>query len=754
MFGRRYFGGRHFGPRYFGDGGSAIPGSISYAVYVDFDGTELVSDDTNVAGDIIGESRGVGNVAIHTERGHDVARVLSPPVAGLARFTLDNIDGDYDIGTDLRAGLFTRFVATYETADYPLFAGILDQPSRSQPDVRLPYVTVEVMGKLARLAGINVSSALYASITTSEAFEVTLDAAGYAANTPRYLDSLGPVGGWNLDSTSGDDPDTSGNGNDAVITLGSGVRGDTAIDDGGTLSTDFDGAATLYSVAADAAYNNFFATGGLIFCEFVADSDGETDQGVLVDKGVFQFNVTEQSGSTMRLHFWHEYAGTDGDWETTNRVITVGTRYAVALYFDRSEGTSANPTMWLFDLDAGTYTELTVGSGITENTTPTSTVSTDGSWSLTMGNDSIGSRTFDGNISVVRVFGDLGNVAYWTPLLKIAFARAMTAPRHIDSGLTTMDWWWLDNEDALQALEAIKNTEGPGAALYEDPTGAIVFKNRHARSTDTRSTVVQTTFTDSTEPKPSSPFFYDPGLKDVINRCEIETVRREAQTVEEVWAYGETITIGAGETRQLVARANDPFQNAVTPSSGGSDYTVVSGTLDTVTLDRDSGAQVTISLYSASGCTISDLRMRAEPVEVVNTTVVSSTIDASTSETDYGVSTYRLPTRREISANVAQDFANAVVAYYQDGRPTIQMMVEANFATARKVAVLTREISDRVHVTIGDDIDEDMFVEHVTHDIHTTGMHFTTFALETSANAVSYFVLDTSELDDTDVLAF
>lgn len=735
--------------------GTALVGNtrMAYSVYIDLDGTILLSDDTDVAGNVIGEGRGVGNVAVHVERGHDVARVLSPPVAGLARFTLDNVDGTYDIGTDLRAGLLTRVEATYLSTRYPLFTGILDHPTRSQPDVRLPYVTVEVLGRLARLAGINVSTGLYADITTSDAIGYLLDAAGFPKNAPAYLDSLTPAGGWNLDSTSGDDPDTSGNGNDAVITLGSGVRGDTAIEDGGTLSTDFDGANTRFAVAADAAINDHFATGGLTLAFINADSDGESDTGIILSKG-YEFYVSDQSGSAMRLQFVQGFSTTAGSWRTTDRVITVGTNYLVAVYYDRTTGTSADPTMWVCDLDAETYTKLTVGSGLTEVSTPSGTVTTDTATGLQIGGASGGSRCFDGNIGSVRVYGDVGDVTYWEPLIKTASVRASNAPRHIDDGLTTMDWWWLDSEDALQALETLKNTEGPGAALYEDATGALVFKNRHARSTEARSSTVQTTFTDSAEPRPSSPLTYDPGLKDVINRCEIEVVRRSAQALGEVWALGETVIIAAGETKMFVARASDPFKNAATPSSGAGDYTVSTGTLTTISLDRTSGAQVTITLYSASGCTITGLRLRAESVEVVNTTTITHSVDMSTSQEAYGVSTYRLPTRREIPAPTAQSFADAVVSYYQDGRPTLRMTVESNFDDDRKTAVLTREVGDRVHVTIGDDLDADFWIEHVEHNINTMSVHDTVFSLTEANEVVSYFVLGTSQLNGTDVLTF
>ena len=728
-------------------------------INVDLPNTPLTTDDTEVSTDVIAEGRQAGGLLLTIERGHDQSRVLSPPLAGYARFLLDNVAGTYNLSSNLKAGRGVRMRAAFSGTTYDMFGGVLDHPMQSPVGQFLKHVDVQCFGQLAKLAGRTVDTALYSTILTSDAIIALLDAASFPKNLTDYLTDLGPIVGWDLASTSGDDPDVA-TGHDAVITLGAGVRGDTAIDDGGTLSLQFDGAATKATVAAHADFQDWQALDSLVFMLFKADTSGEGNVGRLYDKGAINYLcVADPSGSTMRLRYVQDYNGggsVDGQWDTTSRVITAGVRYAVAVHYNGSS-TANNPTMWLFDLDALTYSKLTVGSGLTRTTAPSGSRTSDAGQALILGNNSGASATFDGNIGVVRVYGPLGNAAYFEPYVQQAFNRAAFAPRHIDEGNTILDWWWLDNENALTALETLKNTEGPGAALYEDGTGAIVFKHRHARSMDSRSTSVQTTFRSSDgamEPLLSLPFNYSPGLKDVVNICSVETVRREAAASAEVWALGETVDVGAGETRMIVARANDPFQNAITPSSGGGDYTVTVGSLDTVSLNRTSGATVTISLYSAAGCTVTGLRLRAEAVEVVNTSVVSNSVDTSASQDEFGASTYRLNTRREITANLGQDFCNAVVGYYQNGRPTIDITVDAMVADARMTAALAREVGDRIHVIVGTDVDEDMFVEHIRHEVFAPRQHRTTFGLETATAAVSYFVLDTSELDSTDVLAF
>lgn len=318
--------------------------------------------------------------------------------------------------------------------------------------------------------------------------------------------------------------------------------------------------------------------------------------------------------------------------------------------------------------------------------------------------------------------------------------------RALDVGKTTLDWWWLDKQDAMQALVELLNTEGPGAAIYEDGAGRVVFNSRHARVTEARSTTIQTTFRSTgTEPIIELPFAYDPGLQDVINVCSITVKTRAAQSSAQVWALGSTVTLAAAETIEFTARQSDgdPFTSAVTPSSGGGDFTVSAGSVTSVTLDRTSGASVTVTIVAgASGATITGLRLRAQSVEVTHTTVRTNTVDTSASRAQYGDQTppngWRV--RAEIPVAMAQDFVNAVVGFYKDGRPNAQLALMANGDAARLTAALDREVGDRVRV-IEDNlsIDEEFTVEQVRHEISSPSTHITYFGLEL-ASGIEYGV--------------
>ena len=298
------------------------------------------------------------------------------------------------------------------------------------------------------------------------------------------------------------------------------------------------------------------------------------------------------------------------------------------------------------------------------------------------------------------------------------------------------------------ALAALKNTEGPGAALYEDGTGAVVFKDRHKRLTDTRSNTSQTTFSSlaaAAEPLMSLPFEYDDGVADVVNAATVDVRVRTLAALAEIWALGSTVTLGPNETRKYQARQTvdgDPFTAAVAPTSGGGDYTVASGALaSNPTLDRTSGARVTITLVGgASGASITGLRLRAQSLDVSNITPVASTVDVAASQARYGVRSYPLAIRAEIAPNTAQDLVNAIVGYQQDGRAKATVTVRGIQAAARLTAALAREVSDRITiVNAGAGVNGAFYVESIAHEVQAPAAHVTTFDCE-EANNVNYAV--------------
>lgn len=288
------------------------------------------------------------------------------------------------------------------------------------------------------------------------------------------------------------------------------------------------------------------------------------------------------------------------------------------------------------------------------------------------------------------------------------------ADRVLDTGKTTLNWWWLQDADPFAAMVEILASEGAGAAIYEDTLGRIVFESRHYRLLTARCTTAQATIRDTgAEPLHSAPFAINPGLKDVVNVCTVEVKTRSAKTLAAVWSLGSTLTLAPNELRRVIATSNDPFTAAVAPVLA-TDYTVTAGSLVSVTLDRTSGASCTITLTAgASGATVTGLQLRAQAVTVDNTVQVTNNIDTTTSQARYGKRTYPLAARAEIELNVAQDFANAVVGYYQEPRTSLSVTVRGG-ATERLTQCLSREVSDRIHIVEAQSgFDNDVFIEQI-----------------------------------------
>lgn len=275
--------------------------------------------------------------------------------------------------------------------------------------------------------------------------------------------------------------------------------------------------------------------------------------------------------------------------------------------------------------------------------------------------------------------------------------------RRLSTGDMTLLWFWADGQDALSLILQLLAAEGVGASIYESGDGKLVFENRNYRSTAARSSLPTATFTGvDTEPVIAKGMKYSPNLKNILNvaSCTVKT-RAIAGSLSVVWSLGESLTFSAGQTRVFTARQSSsiPFTQAVTPVAA-TDYTVSAGAISSVSIDRTSGASVTITITAGgAGATVTGLQLRAKLVDVTNTTAVSNTTDASTSISRYGRRVYPLNIWPEISVNNAQDLVNSIVTGYKDLRATVEFSVVANDTNAARLsAILKRQLSDRITV--------------------------------------------------------
>lgn len=313
--------------------------------------------------------------------------------------------------------------------------------------------------------------------------------------------------------------------------------------------------------------------------------------------------------------------------------------------------------------------------------------------------------------------------------------------RSFQTGKTTLLYWWLDATDAFTALQTILNTEGPGAAIYEDGRGYLVFENRHNRIQAARCTSVQATFRDSgTAPYHYPPFVYDAHLKDVINSVTIPVNLRTVQSLAVIWSLGQALTIPpyATTTINVKPTGGDIFTAAVAPVVT-TDYTITAGSLTSLTLSRTSGPSTNLIITAGSnGATLTGLQLRAQLVTKVATNVVN-TVDCSVSIAKYGLRPWTDAIWPEITLNEAQDFANAIAAAYREPRSTATITIKGADDT-HLTQCFAREISDRIHITeYQSGLDADMFIEQIGHRLDGAGRSLeTTFGCEKAPASLPY----------------
>lgn len=298
----------------------------------------------------------------------------------------------------------------------------------------------------------------------------------------------------------------------------------------------------------------------------------------------------------------------------------------------------------------------------------------------------------------------------------------------IDNG-RLMYHWYAYRREAWTLLEEIWATEGPPASLYEDKYGRWVFEGRNYFTLTERCQVVQHTFTDttvqpgdetmdSTTVAMDSPrvgmdgsttadhyisLNYEPGYKYIVNDATIEITQKAVQSLQVVWLYNGSISLGAGESVTVFAKLNDPISTVTTPVSG-TDYdatnalasinaTIVGGT--TVILSMTAGSSTVISGHGGA----IGIAIRGTPVTTVTTLDAEPTVDASDSIAEYGVRSIpgNLSIWRTLNEADAAGLADAYLLQYSQPRPIVNIKIQNRTPGILK-QILSREINDRIHI--------------------------------------------------------
>lgn len=308
-------------------------------------------------------------------------------------------------------------------------------------------------------------------------------------------------------------------------------------------------------------------------------------------------------------------------------------------------------------------------------------------------------------------------------------ACGWTGGRDLDNGSTVIPWWWVENQDALSALETLMRCEGPPALLTIGSDGSIVFKDRHHRILDAGSITSQGTWrgTFGIEPVMTVPFVYDDAWRNIINTGIVDVDVRTPQGLTEVWTSDSPIALTANEIKYITASSSDPFINAISPIDG-IDYILLTGSLS-ISLSRTSGASTTITLAAnASGAQINGLALRAQPVQTQHTVQVTASNDPSIY--DYGPRSFPgdLPFCNQHDARAVLETA---VAFRAQPLPvvTARFMVGNNLLRASRI--LIRDLSDRVTIVEPEtNLNNDFYVESIQHEFTSEYDHAVTLGLE------------------------
>lgn len=306
---------------------------------------------------------------------------------------------------------------------------------------------------------------------------------------------------------------------------------------------------------------------------------------------------------------------------------------------------------------------------------------------------------------------------------KILDLVGWTGTRDIDPGATIIPFWWLESTDALTAIQDLVKSEGPPAIAYAAPDNTFVFRDRHHRIIRPDSITSQATFAakmvDCAAPAVTGfdftpPFAYENGWRDIVNSVSFEVGQRApSPDITAVWTSDSSLSLSDGQTIALGVSASDPFINAITPVQD-TDYFMTTGVVN-ITLSKTSGASTTLYITATGGpATLSGLQLRAQAIPVM-TTVKASQKDPG-SITRHGEQSYpeQVPW-----ANYQDAYAitSMILLQYSERRPTVQLRIVSK-NPAHYIQVLSRDISDRIHITNDEvSVNDDFFVERLSHQI-------------------------------------
>jgi len=213
----------------------------------------------------------------------------------------------------------------------------------------------------------------------------------------------------------------------------------------------FDGVDDVIIVTDDAAIQNIFDGGGTVFAWINPRSDGETDNGRILGKGIWVLSGRGEAAGKLEIQYLSTFSGDNGVWRTTSTEADINKFSSVAVTYD-ADSVSNAPAIYVNNSSVA----------LTEVTPPTGTRTTDVGANITIGESQAGTRAFDGQIANTLLYNEILTTAELTQLHNgIIVRRGLVGKWGINEGSGTViyDTSGNDNHGTL--------TNALGAAFWQ-----------------------------------------------------------------------------------------------------------------------------------------------------------------------------------------------------------------------------------------------------------------------------------------------
>lgn len=327
--------------------------------------------------------------------------------------------------------------------------------------------------------------------------------------------------------------------------------------------------------------------------------------------------------------------------------------------------------------------------------------------------------------------------------------------RIIDTGQTTLLYWWAWDETARQAISKLEAVEL--GLFYLDEEENAVFEDRHHRLKGAHLTSQETYDPDN---RIYHDFGYDVGIRNIFNQAIANILKYTEGEITVLWTLDETPCLAPGEVRSWRAVFMDSAVDLVTPvestdyiansqSGGGGDDLSTNISIEITKLSQ--GADLAVTNNGAVAAYLTTLQVRGK---LLSSLTSSYKADNEASQTDFGKRTYPLASSIIPTEPIAKDYCDFVVSRYGAQVPSIKLKIW-NATAADLVEIFARRVSDRI--TIKNDelgLNDEFFIHNIKHTISKQGrLHEMQIACERASSEL-YWVLGTSKLGTETKLAY